>query len=445
MTETELAEKIGALTSKLSEAVAAMDESRESDTDRWQKANDERKTIAEQLQLLMEEKQKHDREAETAKAREDMEQLLSGVRAASKAGAIGNFRSGADGADQYAGFIKQVYLAGSRDISQQAAAKAYLEGIGSRYQTPEEAGSKATLGATDATGGYIIPNNLVEALMKPKVQDNIYMRLCNVVSGVRGSGVDQPFRQAAPLKAVIAPWGDQKEKRDLDYNNYTATLYTIAAIYDIGKQFLRQSEGAAQQDVLGELGSAFALGEADYILNGTGTSQPFGLLTAIGTAGTYVTAHTPSASTVAGNFAAAVAKAAGALAGRSRSDNLTAVVNATSYWTLLTAGDNTAGFYIAPSTGPMGVNASGNASSAMSVFGVPIIPDPNMPADSLVVGQWKALKIYTGEGYRVDSTDVAGERWDRNLVGFRGEEEIGLDARPAVYTGAFQRITDVLP
>ena len=48
------------------------------------------------------------------------------------------------------------------------------------------------------------------------------------------------------------------------------------------------------------------------------------------------------------------------------------------------------------------------------------------------------------------NTDVsmltqAGTRWDTNLTGFRGEEEMGFDARPAVYAGYFQAITDIVP
>jgi hypothetical protein len=38
----------------------------------------------------------------------------------------------------------------------------------------------------------------------------------------------------------------------------------------------------------------------------------------------------------------------------------------------------------------------------------------------------------------------AGDRWDKNLTGFRGEEDIAFDARPAVYTGYFQRLIDVV-
>jgi hypothetical protein len=45
----------------------------------------------------------------------------------------------------------------------------------------------------------------------------------------------------------------------------------------------------------------------------------------------------------------------------------------------------------------------------------------------------------------VDTSDEAGDRWDKNLVGFRGEEEIGLDARAAVFAGAFQFVADIAP
>jgi hypothetical protein len=62
--------------------------------------------------------------------------------------------------------------------------------------------------------------------------------------------------------------------------------------------------------------------------------------------------------------------------------------------------------------------------------------------DSLVIGEGDAAKFYTGQGFRIDSASEAGTRWDYNLTGFRGEEEIGFNAQPAVYTGAFQRLID---
>jgi hypothetical protein len=108
------------------------------------------------------------------------------------------------------------------------------------YQTPEEAGSKATLGSTDATGGYIIPNNLVESIMKPKTAENMYRSLLTVVPDVRGSGVDQPLRNAAPSRMVVAAWGALKENANLTYDSYTATL--SPSPHRPGQPVPRQSE-----------------------------------------------------------------------------------------------------------------------------------------------------------------------------------------------------------
>ena len=65
-------------------------------------------------------------------------------------------------------------------------------------------------------------------------------------------------------------------------------------------------------------------------------------------------------------------------------------------------------------------------------------------SDDLIVGEWSALAMYLGQERRIDSSDQAGTRGDYNLTGFRGEEEMGLDARPAAYAGAFQYVADVL-
>jgi hypothetical protein len=125
-------------------------------------------------------------------------------------------------------------------------------------------------------------------------------------------------------------------------------------------------------------------------------------------------------------------------------------MSATSYWTMLSQGTDTAGFFFNPAGGPAAINAP--AGTLISPFGIPVYPDAAADLagvaaviDNLVVGNWKKFKIYFGESYRVDSSDVAGTRWDTNLTGFRGEEELGFDARPAVYAGHFQAITDITP
>jgi len=252
----------------------------------------------------------------------------------------------------------------------------------------------------------------------------------------------------------VVAFGDTKENLNLVYNGYTATMYTIARIYDIGNQFLRQSRGAAEQDVLSELAAAFAQGEANYVREGTGSSQPFGYTSALTNGpAAFRTAFTPSATTLAGSISVAIATDAGVLAGRGVSANgrgLSAVLSASSYWTMLSQGTDTAGFFFNPASGPEAINAP--AGTLISPFGIPVYPDAAADLqgtaaviDNLIVGDWKKHKIYFGESYRVDSSDQAGTRWDTNLTGFRGEEEMGFDARPAVYAGYFQMNTDIVP
>ena len=63
----------------------------------------------------------------------------------------------------------------------------------------------------------------------------------------------------------------------------------------------------------------------------------------------------------------------------------------------------------------------------------------------LIVADWSRLRLYRGLEFRIDSSDQAGTRWDQNLVGFRGEQEIGFHAAAAVMTGAAQLVTAVIP
>ena len=373
--------------------------------------------------------------AEDEKVREETKALLSSLRSASKAGTIGTMRGPARDSEYRPGsFIAALDALNSAGFSAEskAAAKATLEAMTHFGAVPEY--SKSTLGTSDATGGWVLTNAIVDTLIKPARYAANITRLVTTVPGLGNQEkVDIPLRLAAPSRAIVATWGSLKENVDLVYNGYTATMYTIARVYDITKQMLRKSAGAAEADVMGELAHGFALGEAYYILQGSGSSEPYGLQTALAGIGTMTSAFT-AAATNAGSMLKAVATAAGALAGRNRTPEA-ALVSAVNYWALLSQGTDNAGFWIDPSGG----NATARA------WGVPIFPENQLlGSDDLIVGEFSALKVYHGDGYRVDSTDIAGTRWDYNLVGFRGEMEMGLDARPAVYAGAFEFVADIV-
>ena len=320
-----------------------------------------------------------------------------------------------------------------------------------------DAEGKATLGATGATGGYVLPNNLVDTVVKPHTQRAVLQLLVTVVNGVSVRGVDQPYRLGAPARMAFQDWGATKENVNETYGTYTAVLGTIARVMDISKQYARFSAGAAEQDVMDELTRAAILGENYYLMVGQGTGDvgtgdpTTGIHTALKNASAFTTAHSAVGTTLAGSAAAGLAKAFGALAARSREAEAV-VVDAVTFWTMLAQGTDTAGFWVDPTGGPTGFTRT--ASGSIAFWGTPVYYDANMDANvgansgsskGAIVGEWSALKLYRGMEFRIDSTDVAGTRWDQNLIGFRAEEEIGFNARTAVTVGAMQLVTGLIP
>ena len=463
---TTVVQQIGTMAHRLEEIANDMGKAKDEDGVRYAALRDEQAKIAADLTGL---KAKHDadvRETETKAALElasEWRARLADVREPSKARIIGSGQGKASGYER-GSFLNGVLSAGSSDTERQAQGKAMLASLADRFGPQLENGTKAatrqenwgksTLGLTDATGGWIIPNAIVDEFIVPAATSNIYRGLMTVVPGVTAATIDIPFRIAARTAATVVAWGDTKENVNLAYNGYTATMYTLARIYDISNQFLRHSQGAAEQDVLSELAAAFAAGESDYIREGTGSSQPFGYTSALTNGpAAFRSSFSPSATTLAGSVAKSIATAAGDLAGRgvtTGGQGLSAVLSASQYWNMLSQGTDTAGFFFNPASGPEAINAP--AGTLISPFGIPVYPDARSDQlgtaaviDNLVVGNWKKFKLYFGESYRVDTSDQGSTRWDLNLTGFRGEEEMGFDARPAVYAGYFQMITDIAP
>ena len=437
---------IGKAVHRLDEIAAEMASAREEDTARWQALNAERQEQAATLQALKAQYENTYRQEQTEAAMAEVAEIkaqMASLRSPSKAAFIGGGRARSAGYES-GSFLGSLLGLQSRDPEVYSASKASLQAMTSYT----DGSGKATLGTTDATGGWIIPNALVDELIIPAMAESPYRRLMTVVSGVTTAAVDLPFRSARRTAAVVVPFGDTKTNADLAYNGYTASIFTLAKIHDISAQFARQSRGAAERDVLTELAAAFAQGEADYIAEGTGSSQPYGYQTALANSpSTFTTSFTASATTLAGSIARSVADAAGALAGRGVTPTA-AVMSATAYWTMLGQGTDNAGFFFAPAGGPNAI-ASG---TLMTPFGIPVYPDATRDikgtssiTDNLVLADWSKFKIFLGQAYRIDMSDTAGERFDRNLIGIRAEQELGFDGRPAVYAGYAQLIADILP
>lgn len=422
--------------------------------------NDQTSKLMEDVKPLLEAKTEADAKArleQTTSRLTELEAQFSGLRSASKAKLLGSPTFG-NREYQAGAFISAIHAmdptAKGWSPDRHSQAKASLEAL-SRFEEPGmvwgasyggskevlgQTNGKATLGTSDATGGWVVPNALVDEIVKPAVQSDPYRNLCTIREGVTAFQIDLPWRGAAPARMVVAARGATKENVDLAYNGYTVTMYTLARIHDIANQFLKTSAGAAERDVLEELASAATQGERYYIMEGSGSSEPYGIATALtNSAYTDEITHTPAA-TLAGSIAAAINIGAENLGTRSRVPNA-AVMHPSVYWLALRQGDNAAGFYF-----PQAFDGSDPFSNPVRVWGIPLIYDANLAGtDDLIVGDFKSVKVFFGDSFRIDSSSVAGTRWDENETGFRGEFEMGLDARPAVYSGNFTRSTDVTP
>lgn len=345
----------------------------------------------------------------------------------------------------------------SSDAEEQQAGKAILANLGLQWRDVPPEAFKATLGTTGPTGGYVLPNNLVDTVVKPAIGAIDWTDVLTIRDGVSVRGVDQPFRLGPPARMTTQDWGSTKENVNETYGTYAATLGTFARIMDLSKQYARFSAGAAEADVMDELAKAARLTIEYEVLAGpgtgtVGTGDPcLGIVTSLLATPTwlgYRSAKTGAASnsTVAGAFASAMSELFGLMATRGRFPSVVAIDSLT-YWTLLSQGSDTAGFWLDPkSNGGYTFDATGG----LLLWGVPIRHSPNFNAftgttKAALAIDGKAFKLYRGLEFRIDSTDVAGDRWDKNLVGFRGEMELGFNAETAVHAGAAQWMTAVIP
>ena len=456
---TDLMNRLGAATKQLEEATEVYKADK---SEIAAKARDEAAVELTKLQQQVNE-QNAKAEAERDAAIDEMLANAKNTREPSKAWMFAGGAAGGNLSYQAGDFLWNLYVRKSDEFTfaDRAKAEKALEEMGASYAKAEgvsigsakaEGGyytpdaykavmAKATLGTSGATGSVLFPGAAVGDLVKPPGALTAAEQLVTTRT-MDTYGAVIPVRASTPTRAAVVGWGDTKTNTNLAYGSYTATPYTLAIIYDLAKQFLRYSRGAAEADVRSELAEAFRMGRSYYILQGTGSSQPYGIQVAISNAfSAYTTSFSPSATTLAGSIAKAIASAAGDLSVRNWAPEA-ALVGPAAYWNMVSQGTDTAGFFFAPAGGPTNIRPG----TLVSPFGIPVYAETQLAGtDDLLVGAFSAVELYRSSEYRVDTSDEAGDRWDKNLVGFRGEEEIGLDARAAVFAGAFQFVADIVP
>jgi HK97 family phage major capsid protein len=427
---TELDRKVEALTASITELAGELRDKQEIPQDRITAIEAEIEVKSAQLDDLLAEKRQKEIDAKLADLDERLKSFNQ-AQARTKASAI---------------------LAGVADQTRARAVKAvgiynednFLKALVNRRLGDPDAVEfvKSVLGTSDATGQAIVPNNFVTSLVEALSLSNPYRDLFEVVDGVTGAAVDIPYSVTAVTAALLqGAYGSNKDIRDFSFNQATATLYQIAQIADIGNQLLRQSNGAAERSARRRLAASIGQAEAVYITNGSGSSQPLGFFPALAAFGDVAAFKTtlssePRLATMARGIAAMESR------GVSRA-NLIFAMSPTDYWETAAEGLGTAyagGWAVEPAAGAAG------QPPITAAWGVKLVSDPNWPAAKAGTGlliDASEVQIFTGQGYRIDVSSEAGNRFDQNVTGFRAEEEFGFNAEPYVRTGRVQQIIGI--
>jgi HK97 family phage major capsid protein len=293
---------------------------------------------------------------------------------------------------------------------------------------------KGVLGTSSATGTAIIPNNFVAELTAQVAALTPWRRIFNSVNVGNTAAIDIPYEVTGITAALLqGAYGSNKEIRDWSFNRATATLYQIAQIADVGNQLLRQSGGAAEASARRRLGASIAVAESNYVVNGTGSSQPLGILPALLAYGDIAAFKTTLSSEPR---VATIGRAIGAL--ESRGQQATAVVlHPTTFWAAATEGLGTSyagGWALDPAAGAAATYPQ------QTIFGVPVFRCPDLPTATGLVLNAAQMDLYFQGEMTIDVSSEAGSRFDQNVTGFRCEELFGFNAEPYVRTGMVQKV-----
>jgi HK97 family phage major capsid protein len=426
----ELPQKIEALTASIMELASELKDKSDIPQDRITAIEAEIDIKSKQLDDLLAEKRDKEIDRKLADLNDRLSQFNQ-AQARTKAAAI------------MAGVADQTRSHGIKSVGQYNEDN-FLKALVNRRLGDQDAVEfvKAVLGTSDATGQAVVPNNFVASLVEALSLSNPYRGVFDVVDGVQGAAVDIPYSITAITSALLqGAFGSNKDIRDFSFNQATATLYTIAQIADIGNQLLRQSNGAAERSARTRLSRSIGMKEAEYITNGTGSSQPLGFFQAFLQFGDPAAFKTTLSSEPR---LAAMARGIAAMESRGVSrENLVFAMNPTDYWETAAEGLGTS------YAGGWAVDPAGGAAAnppITSAWGVRLLSDPNWPSANAGTGlliDTSDVQIFTGQGFTIDVSSEAGTRWDQNITGFRAEEEFGFNAEPYVRTGRVQKVIGI--
>jgi HK97 family phage major capsid protein len=318
---------------------------------------------------------------------------------------------------------------------QRAAAKIHLE---QAYEAKASGYGQigiptaSTFTPTGTNGGYALPQQYLNDIV-PLLVDQKSIRSLITVLPAESILLQVPKVTVAPTRAVVTAEAESKPKKTIGTDMLSIRLYTIPQIIDVTNQLLTFSRATAESIIREQLADAIRLAEYYYALMGSGTNEPYGLipaLTAYNT--TYPTkmfkislgdGDTPTGEAVAADetIPDVIARAINVTQLRFYTPDVM-LVHPSIWWKLITTKDAQDRYLVDP-------QLTGRVNS---VWGIRVEATTQIPLGKAVVGDFKKLRMYVAEDVTLDMSSEAGDRFDKNMTGFRIEEMMGLNAEQEI-------------
>lgn len=434
----KLIEELQGKASKLAERLEKTDTS---DSDALIEIKAEQKSITQRLDELAKDKEIAELREDQKAMKDAFESLTKQFETARKPHEKFSFKGGvptpAAGENEYGEGTGNSYFA---DI------KAVHSGVGrdKAMERLEGAEGKALVEKDPASGGFLVPLEIVQGMLEMREAQSIARQL--IPSQNVSTTEFQFLRQDSGLAVAWTAEQAEKISNDLKFSEFTTSTYTAAGLSAASNQLLADSRFSVDQLIFRDLAKRFVSLEAHAIYAGSGQGQPLGILNTPGV-GT-----TPLTSTAIQDLLDTIVDAITAIYS-TYFGSPTAIVMRPETWGNIVKARNKedTAYLIGAGLSVYGRQADqalpGFGSAALprgELFGYPVYTDPNIPNDlgdgedesAVFVANWTEGLILDREGI----TTAVSEHvfFTSNQTVFRAEERTGFTA--GRYPAAFQVI-----
>lgn len=442
----QVTEKVDALEGKAAELLEKIGSGAASDG--IEEVKDQVKSIREELEPLVAEKQELEGKAVISALEDEVRSLRERADAARKPGRLPFQRQESSGKSVYgpdAATSKSFYAdvkAAQHEASSQSAKRIEesLEGLE----------GKAMVEGTDSAGGFLVPADVSSDLQRLRYTNSVLRGLFSTVQVT-----SDEFIIPSVTSGLTAGWVAElaeKPAADLAFASAATNVFTAAGLAVVSNQLLKDANWSVDQLVNTDLAFRLAQLEEVAFINGSGTGQPRGILNTSGVGAVALT------STAVIDLLQAIVTAITNVYTEYKGPP-DAIVMHPRTWARIASARTESGtgesFLVGPGSG-LGGNRNFNdqlpgygqgALPVGQIFGFPVYTTANVPTNlgagtnesRVIVGRFKTGLILDRE----DVTYASSEHvyFTSNRTVFRAEERVGFTA--ARYPKAFQVVGGV--